>query len=677
MMRKILIISLLVFLPVVFYAQNTVITDNDSYTAHNSAMLDVYSLSKGLLVPRLTSAQRTAIGSPADGLLVYDTNLDQYYYYGNSTWNPIDAPSLWSENADTIFITGSGKRYGVGTASPVAKLTVQGDATITSDDPLFEVKNSAGDVIFAVYENEVKVNFKEPVKGNKGGFAVGGITGVKGDDPTEYLRITPDSVRIYIDDTGTKGVKGGFAVGGVTGTKGGDEDYLVISRDSARIYVEDGSKGVKGGFAVGGVTGTKNGNNFLDLTVDNYFIGHQTGETITTGFRNSVMGYQSGQFLAGASYNVFLGFQAGNKTTEGDRNVFLGYQAGEMNTTGGDNTFIGTNAGFSNVDGGNNVFVGNRAGESNVSGDYNTIFGWYAGNENDADYNTFVGYKSGEDNTSGYRNTFLGYLSGEENTTGARNIFVGGFAGGANTTADDNTYVGYVTGRYSTGNGNTFLGYGAGLGVNGSSTGTYNTFVGYNAGNDYTTGSYNVAIGRNAAAGLTTQTYKLYIESRISAVSGQIPLIYGDFSSDYVVIDGLNNFSKTFYVNGAAGGSGSWNAKLDLNQKSNTKSIDNALDLISGLKGISYDYIDNDKTEKRLGIDPEALLQTIPEVITKHEDGSYSIQYAPLTSVLLEAIKEQQEEIELLKNQSNDIEKLKMENKELRELINQINQKLE
>jgi hypothetical protein len=247
------------------YAQNTIITDDDGQNAHSSAMLDVYSTSKGFLAPRMTSAQRIAISSPAEGLLVYDTDADAFYMYGSTGWTYLDQPAIWQVSNDTIYVTGSGKRYGIGTASPLAKLSVQGDATIAEDEPLFEVKNSAGDVIFAVYENEVKVNFKEGAKGNKGGFAVGGITGTKA-DPTEYMRITPDSVRIYIKDQ-AKGVKGGFAVGGVTGTKAANDKYLTIERDSARIYVDNTAKGVKGGFAVGGVTGTKGAANFLDLTL--------------------------------------------------------------------------------------------------------------------------------------------------------------------------------------------------------------------------------------------------------------------------------------------------------------------------------------------------------------------------------------------------------------------------
>ena len=40
-----------------------------------SAALDIVSTSQGILIPRMTTAQRTAITTPAEGLLVYDTTL--------------------------------------------------------------------------------------------------------------------------------------------------------------------------------------------------------------------------------------------------------------------------------------------------------------------------------------------------------------------------------------------------------------------------------------------------------------------------------------------------------------------------------------------------------------------------------------------------------------------------
>src|SRR5687768_10136115 len=58
-----------------------------------SALLDMQSTDKGLLVPRLTKSQRNAITSPAKGLLVFidDTDSVGFHYYDGNAW-------LWLES---------------------------------------------------------------------------------------------------------------------------------------------------------------------------------------------------------------------------------------------------------------------------------------------------------------------------------------------------------------------------------------------------------------------------------------------------------------------------------------------------------------------------------------------------------------------------------------------------
>lgn len=60
-------------------------------TPDTSSLLDLTSTTKGLLAPRMTTSQRNAIVTPADGLMVYDTTLKVFYYYvgSTSTWSPI------------------------------------------------------------------------------------------------------------------------------------------------------------------------------------------------------------------------------------------------------------------------------------------------------------------------------------------------------------------------------------------------------------------------------------------------------------------------------------------------------------------------------------------------------------------------------------------------------------
>ena len=76
-------------IPTQVISQNVAI-NSDGSNPDASAMLDVSSTSKGMLIPRMTSAQRTSIGSPANSLLVFDTSTASFWYYD------ADAGS-WSE----------------------------------------------------------------------------------------------------------------------------------------------------------------------------------------------------------------------------------------------------------------------------------------------------------------------------------------------------------------------------------------------------------------------------------------------------------------------------------------------------------------------------------------------------------------------------------------------------
>jgi hypothetical protein len=53
------------------------------------AQLDITSTSMGLLIPRLTSVQMNAIGSPATGLLIYNSTAQTFYYYDGTIWRPL------------------------------------------------------------------------------------------------------------------------------------------------------------------------------------------------------------------------------------------------------------------------------------------------------------------------------------------------------------------------------------------------------------------------------------------------------------------------------------------------------------------------------------------------------------------------------------------------------------
>jgi len=55
-----------------------------------SSLLDIASTTKGILIPRMTKAQRDLIASPATGLMIFQTNSTPgYYYYSGSGWSAV------------------------------------------------------------------------------------------------------------------------------------------------------------------------------------------------------------------------------------------------------------------------------------------------------------------------------------------------------------------------------------------------------------------------------------------------------------------------------------------------------------------------------------------------------------------------------------------------------------
>jgi hypothetical protein len=66
--------------------------NGDGSSPNSSAMLDVKSTQGGILLPRMTNAQRNAISAPATGLMIYQTDLlSGFYYYNGTSWSAVAA----------------------------------------------------------------------------------------------------------------------------------------------------------------------------------------------------------------------------------------------------------------------------------------------------------------------------------------------------------------------------------------------------------------------------------------------------------------------------------------------------------------------------------------------------------------------------------------------------------
>jgi hypothetical protein len=68
-----------------------------------SAMLDISSTTSGLLIPRMTSVQRIAIATPAQGLKVYDTTTNSFWYFNGTIWVQIlNSNTGWALAGNTL-----------------------------------------------------------------------------------------------------------------------------------------------------------------------------------------------------------------------------------------------------------------------------------------------------------------------------------------------------------------------------------------------------------------------------------------------------------------------------------------------------------------------------------------------------------------------------------------------
>jgi hypothetical protein len=94
-------------------------------TPHASAMLEVTATNKGILIPRMTLTQRNAIKSPANSLMIYQTdNTPGYYYYASNSWTRIanGNSSGGASNTFTAPLTLTGTTVSI----PQANATING-----------------------------------------------------------------------------------------------------------------------------------------------------------------------------------------------------------------------------------------------------------------------------------------------------------------------------------------------------------------------------------------------------------------------------------------------------------------------------------------------------------------------------------------------------------------------
>jgi hypothetical protein len=154
-------------------------------------------------------------------------------------------------------------------------------------------------------------------------------------------------------------------------------------------------------------------------------------------------------------------------------------------------------------------------------------------------------------------------------------------------------------------------------------------------------------------------TFRLQADSGLAG-QGRSFVVYDEVAAQFrMVINGSGNVgigtaspSYKLHVNGSVAGVGAYNNVSDARFKTNINCLTNALEKVLRLRGVTYRWRQAEHPEKNFEPEPQVGLvaqevkEVLPEVVSQDAEGYYSIAYSKVIPVLVEAIKDQQRQIE-------------------------------
>lgn len=262
-----------------------------------TAVFEIQSTSKGLLIPRLSKIQRDAINSPAVGLLLYqtDNNPGFYYYNASNTWIRI--------GEETIITTN--------TASITSNLGVIGSNTISITSNQGAITSNTASITSNINNIVLKAPLASP-----------NFTGI----------INSAGINISGTVTATAFVGDGSGLSNM--------NFLV------------GNNNTKVG---------RNTLNDLTTGHSNSAFGVDALKSNTTGENNVAFGLFSLLKNTSGYQNVAIGSKSLSENLDGNKNVGSGLYSLGKNTSGNENTGYGHTSLYNNTTGSYNTTIGSRA----------------------------------------------------------------------------------------------------------------------------------------------------------------------------------------------------------------------------------------------------------------------------------------------------------------------------
>lgn len=395
---------------------------------------------------------------------------------------------------------------------------------------------------------------------------------------------------------------------------------------------------------------------------ENIFIGKNTGRFFTTGFSNVAMGTYSAHLLSSGTNNTFIGGRSGYAVTTGGYNSFFGYNSGDSVTTGSDNTFMGDSAGFGVYTGSGNTFVG-KLTKSNSPGSFDcTLLGKDASIAG-SNHNNATALGAGA--TANCNNCMvLGNGSAAQDysvTMGTTHGTLANLHVGDYTTApnDHSTRVKFEDLQVlpatrtivsdDAGNITYLNGLPQNLGL--TATCTTPNFIPFWT-NDNKLGCSIIQQSTNLANCSSGKHSGVGIAGPPLAISS----------------NGCNCYRLALTVYGSGLASGGIFIASDKKFKKNIEPLKGSLEHVLKLNGLQYEYNTEAYPEmqfpdaKSYGFIAQDIQKYFPELVIKTDNDFLAVNYEGLVPVLVEAMKEQQKQIE---EKSSEVSALKSELAEL------------
>ena len=679
-MKKNLLAALLLLGFGTLFAQNQNVGIGTT-TPDASAILDLTSTDKGLLAPRLTTTQRNAISAPANGLLVYDITVGCYFYY-NTAWVSLCQLSGPTGPAGANGATGPQGNAGVaGAAGPTGPqgqngtngaTGPQGPAGVAGANGATGAQGVAG---IAGQNGPTGPQGPSGVNGATGAQGLQGIQGVTGNDgatgATGPQGVTgPQGIQGIQGvaginaSTGSQGATGPTGINGATGATGAQGIQGVTGAIGAT-----GAQGITGPQGIQGITGSTGAQGIQGVTG---FQGIQgiTGSTGAQGIQGitGVTGAQGIQGIQGATGSQGILGATGSQGIQGATGAqgIQGVQGvagatgaqGAVGPTGPDWTI--TNFAFNNT-GTVNITTTSPQNLTTTAG------AWLTTGNSGVTTSNFIGSVNAAD-----------FIIKSNNTERARvlstgEVLTGSAAMIAPATAGDkfSSFMVVNNNNWAINGVNTVAQGGSVYGANTSTSNGYNSIeaTSYYSGTTY---AQSAMFGLAISAVLTNTAI---------GVQGTNNGRDGVGVQGNVITAGGAGFGGLFL--NALGYTGGLYNLSDERVKTNIESIKNAVDMIKGLRGVTYEHRLDAYPHlglgegKQYGFIAQEIEKIMPEAVAlknlnvnacKPADAKSisnadiqkfkMVNYVSVVPVLVEAIKEQQQQIEAQQKQIDELLKL-------------------